>query len=47
MAMLLHGDKPRLVYFIVILCYELVIMREGGNEFFITHRDNIIVDTII
>lgn len=33
MAMLLHGDKPRLVYFIVILCYELVIAREVGNEF--------------
>lgn len=47
MAMLLHGDKPRLVYFIVILCYELVIVREGGNEIFITHNDNIIVGTII
>ena len=47
MAMLLHGDKPRLVYFIVILCYELVIVREGGNEFFITYNDNIIADTTI
>lgn len=33
MAMLLHGDKPRLVYFIVILCYELVIVCEGGKNF--------------
>ena len=47
MTVLLHDDKPRLVYFIVILCCELVIAREGGNEFFITHSDNIIVDTII
>ncbi|GJL44995.1 hypothetical protein TUM17580_10540 [Citrobacter farmeri] len=47
MTVLLHDDKPRLVYFIVILCCELVIVREGGNEFFITYNDNIIADTTI